>query len=89
MLTKDLEINCANTKKSRQFASWRTIELAYKIYTNVNTCNRVLTKITEEHVIPQKIKKMRIKYATQIFSNTLAAYIGLISNIQGIIFSYI
>lgn len=83
MLTKDLEINISSTSKIRQFASWTTIELAYKIDININSFHRMLPKITEEHVIPQKIKKMRVKNATQIFSSTLSSYIGLLSNLQG------
>ncbi|XP_024874994.1 uncharacterized protein LOC112456393 isoform X2 [Temnothorax curvispinosus] len=83
LLNKDLEINISRTSKSRQFASWKTIELAYKIDTNVNNFNRMLSKITEEHVVPDKIKKMRVKNATQIFSSTFSAYIGLFSHMQG------
>lgn len=83
LVTKDLEINISSTSKSRQFASWKTIELAYKIDTNINNFNHLLPKITEEHVIPKKIKKMRVKNAVQIFSNTLSAYIRLLSQMQG------
>lgn len=83
LLTKDLEINVSRTSTNRQFASWKIIELSYKIDINGNSFNRMLPKITEEHVIPNKIKKMKVKFATQIFSNTLAAYIDMFTRLQG------
>lgn len=33
---------------------------------------RLLDKITEEHVNPEKNNKMRVKHATQIFSHSMA-----------------
>jgi len=51
------------------------------IYTN--TLNRQLPKLTDEHVIRSKIKKMKVKCAAQIFSATLSAYIEYNSKIKG------
>ena len=33
---------------------------------------RCLQKLTEEHINPEKIKKMRVKAATQVFSHSVA-----------------
>ena len=33
---------------------------------------RLLNKITEEHINPEKINKMRVKSATQFFSHSMA-----------------
>lgn len=82
LLNKDLEVEVESTSE-RKFATWRTVELAYKIDTHTNVLNRMLPKITEEHVIPKRIKKMKVKYATQIFSKSLSAYIGQFSCMQG------
>ncbi|XP_037292199.1 uncharacterized protein LOC115454781 [Manduca sexta] len=34
---------------------------------------RLLHKLNDEHVIPEKIKKMKVKNATRVFSKTMAA----------------
>lgn len=57
--------------------------MAYEIDIRNNTINRMLPKITEEHVIPNKIKKMKVKCATQIFSRSVSAYIQLLSDFEG------
>lgn len=53
-LIKDIEIN-VKSSTTREFASWDVIETAYKIDTHSNTLNRQLKKLTEEHVIKNKI----------------------------------
>ncbi|XP_036139614.1 uncharacterized protein LOC118648110 isoform X2 [Monomorium pharaonis] len=85
LLFKNLEINITkNTKTNeRQLASWDIIELAYKMDINTNTLNRQLPRLTDEHVIKSKIKKMKVKCAAQIFSARLSAYIEYNSKIKG------
>jgi len=41
-----------------------------------------LLKITEKHVNPALIPKMRTKYAVKIFSNAVTNFINLLLNIQ-------
>lgn len=79
-----MEINATNSgKKERQFASWDIIDQAYKMDIYTNTLNRQLPKLTDEHVIRSKIKKMKVKCAAQIFSARLSAYIEYNSKIKG------
>lgn len=63
-------------------AKWSDIELAFKID---NGCGefRALPKLTESHVNPLKIKKMKVSCATQVFSNTVASVMNLL-RISGI-----
>jgi len=76
LLFKNLEFNVNSQKTNeRQFASWEIIELTYKMDININTLNRQLPTLTDEHVIRSKIKKMKVKCAAQIFSARLSAYI--------------
>ena len=41
---------------------------------------RLLPKLTENHVMPNKIKKMKVKYATQVFSKSVAANMGYMAS---------
>lgn len=81
-LVKDIEIN-VNSSITKEFASWDIIESAYQIDIHSHTLNRQLKNLTDEHVIKNKIKKMKVKLATQIFSATLSAFIEYNSRIQG------
>ena len=54
-------------------ASWKDIE---KFYNNDNTLTiRTAPKLTEKHLHPNGFSKMKVKYATQVFSHTVAAAI--------------
>ncbi|TGZ56683.1 Uncharacterized protein DBV15_12521, partial [Temnothorax longispinosus] len=66
-LVKNIEIN-VKSSTTRELASWDIIETAYQIDTHSLTLNRQLRKLTDEHVIKNKIKKMKVKLATQVFS---------------------
>lgn len=80
-LEKDIEINI--DKNVKRIASWNIIETAYKIDIHSNTFNRQLRKLSDQHVIKNKIKKMKVKLAAQIFSATLSAFIEYNSKIKG------
>uniref|UniRef100_A0A2A4JY71 THAP-type domain-containing protein n=2 Tax=Heliothis virescens TaxID=7102 RepID=A0A2A4JY71_HELVI len=41
---------------------------------------RLIPKLTESHVNPEKMNKMKVKYATQIFSRTVAANMGYLAD---------
>lgn len=83
-LEKDIEIDIKkNGLNDKGIASWNIIETAYKLDINSNLLNRQLKKLTEQHVVKNKIKKMRVKLAAQIFSATLSAFIQNNSQIQG------
>lgn len=83
LMNKDLEIEVSKKNTNRKFACWRYLELGYDIDTHRGTLNRILTKITDEYIIKNKIKKMKVKFATQLFSKSVSAYIQLLSDFGG------
>lgn len=40
---------------------------------------RMLPKLTDAHVLPNKIKKMKVKCATQVFSRSVAVAMGYLA----------
>lgn len=86
LLDKDLEFDCdlssRSTKKQpvqRKFASWQHIIDVYEIDVYGQQNRRFLKKLTERHVYSHKIKKMRVKNALQIFSNSVAGRLEALS----------
>ncbi|TGZ50609.1 Uncharacterized protein DBV15_11884 [Temnothorax longispinosus] len=69
LLTKDLTINC--DEKEKRITSWDVIKTAWIMDKKLNTIRPQLKKITKEHIEEDKIKKMRVKHATQVLSGTL------------------
>lgn len=59
-----------------KYAMWSIVELLYEM-------NPKVGKLTEEHVVPAKIKKMRVKYAAQVFSRSVADFLRFASKITG------
>lgn len=57
---------------------WEDIEKAYNIDSTSGEI-RCLTKISDGHVIKNKIKKMKVSCATQIFSHTMASVMNLMA----------
>jgi len=49
---------------------------------NLNIIRPQLKKLTQEHIIENKIKKMRVKHATQVLSGTVASYIETLTNLK-------
>lgn len=73
MLTKLLEfdVGCSITNQ-RRFANWAHIKLAYEIDINNLNNNRQLPNLTQNHFSDDNRKKMRVKYAAQALSNSVA-----------------
>jgi len=69
LLTKNLLMN---KKNITSVASWDIVKTAWQMDRSMNTIRPQLKKLTEEHIVENKIKKMRVKYATQVFSGTVA-----------------
>lgn len=55
--------------------SWEDVRAVYQIDKKSNTA-RAIPKISEQHITPNTFQKMRVKYATQIFSRTVSAAIN-------------
>lgn len=67
-------------------AKWEDIYMAYQIDPYLGSL-RLMPKITDSHVNPDKINKMKVSKCTQVFSHTVAtamnvfAFSGLLVNI--------
>lgn len=81
-LQKDIEIN-ENKLNMKEIASWDIIETAYELDITTNILNRQLKKLTDQHIKRNRIKKMKVKLAAQVFSATLSAFIEYNSRIDG------
>lgn len=83
LLTKDLWTN-TNKKpnEEKKYACWDDIITAYEIDKFSFLRLRQMPKLTEKHVYPNAIPKMRVKYATQILSNTVSNFIDVILNLS-------
>lgn len=74
LVTKNLALSCKNNVPT-EIASWDIIKAAWIMDKTLNTIRPQMQKLTLEHVFEDKIKKMRVKYATQILSGTIASCI--------------
>lgn len=72
LLTKNSLLNKNNIAS---VASWDIIKTAWQMDRTMNSIRPQLKKLTEEHIFEKKIKKMRVKHATQVLSGTVASYI--------------
>lgn len=63
-------------------AKWNHITALYEVDNGPNlVCGlRVLPHLTDEHVYPHKVKKMKVKHAAQIFSYRLASTMLMVNN---------
>ncbi|CAH0726212.1 unnamed protein product, partial [Brenthis ino] len=68
IITKDLIYTIDGQEKIIKWEYFQLVYNADKSYKEL----RLLNKLTEAHVIPEKINKMRVKSATQLFSHSVA-----------------
>lgn len=68
LLEKDL--HCVINGK-KHIASWSHITKLYEIDLKQGLFYSQCNKLSDEHVLPQKIKKMKVKNCTQVFSHTV------------------
>ncbi|XP_025161359.1 uncharacterized protein LOC112590045 isoform X2 [Harpegnathos saltator] len=87
LLTKDLAMSCENGV-SAKIASWDIIKTAWIMDRETHKIRPQLKKIKCEHIMEDKIKKMRVKYAVQVLSGTMASCIETLatSNYDTIIY---
>lgn len=78
LLTKDLIVDKYKKGEYRQFASWKDIETAYKMDKHSFLRQRQMPKLTNKHVDPTLIPKMKVKYATQVLSHTVANFLDVV-----------
>ncbi|XP_026744726.1 uncharacterized protein LOC113506066 [Trichoplusia ni] len=60
-------------------AKWSHIKLLYDENPGYKGV-RLIPKLTENHVNPDKINKMKVKFASQIFSRTVASNMGYLAD---------
>lgn len=67
-----------NNKQEQLKAKWDDILKAYLIDSSFEDV-RCLPRITEHHVEPKKIRKMKVSYAAQVLSHSMAGAITLMA----------
>lgn len=78
LMTKNLIFTKNNIKYT---ASWNYIIDLYKLDVKNEVCGlRTLPKLTELHVIPEKVRKMRVSIAAQTLSQRVAATMRLMAD---------
>lgn len=68
LLTKDLHFTINGKEYT---ASWKHIEQVY--FADIEDEHRLLNKLTDQHVVRNKINKMKVKCCTQVFSNQVGS----------------
>ncbi|XP_045477877.1 uncharacterized protein LOC123683023 [Harmonia axyridis] len=64
--------------REKKIAKWLHIEQFYHLNLTDQTL-RINNKLTDAHVIPEKINKMKVKLCTQVFSHSVGSMMKLIS----------
>lgn len=75
LMTKDLDIDMSNEDENKGYATWEDLAKCYLIDKGLHTIRRQCSKLTDGHIVLTKIKKMKVKYCTQVFSATVASAI--------------
>ena len=69
--------------ENRKFAPWDHVVKAYEIDLYDPRLSAMVPDLTDEHIYPDKIKKMSVKLMMQVFSKKLASFMDLLSLITG------
>lgn len=69
--------------KDNLTASWKDITVTYQLDC-LSDSSHILTKITTTHINPSSFQKMKVKYAIQIFSNSMHTTFKLAHNSENI-----
>lgn len=82
LLNKHLMLNKnIYTDLKCRYASWDAIERLYAIdilnkYSDIQ--QRMMPKLINKHIYPNLIPKMKVKYAVQVLSHTVARYMAIV-----------
>lgn len=74
-MTKNLIFYVDDIKKE---AKWSDLVELYNVDSQIPDC-KMLPRLTDQHIIPEKVKKMKVKYATQVFSQRVASTMNLLA----------
>ena len=72
LLDKKLQFTF-NGEKTRKVADWNHVIQSYQL--DSDRPLRLMPKLTNQHVMPKEIKKMKVSACTQVFSHTVSACI--------------
>lgn len=75
LITKNLKYVYENEQRT---AKWAHLQLLLKENPGYKGI-RLIPKLTESHVVPEKISKMKVKFASQVFSRTVASNMGYLA----------
>ncbi|KAF0706516.1 THAP-type domain-containing protein, partial [Aphis craccivora] len=76
LLTKDLEYTVDNITK---YAKWSHLEDLYHMDSAIPDC-KILPRLTDQHIVRDKIGKMKVKYATQVFSQRVSSTMNFLAS---------
>lgn len=83
LLNKDLELDYIEADKNintnenveRKYASWDHVQMAYDIDQNGHALYKCMPKLTDAHIRPFKMKKMKVSCCTEAESETMSQFI--------------
>lgn len=75
LLTKNLNFVTENTPK---IAKWDHLFELYQADSKIEDC-KMLPRLTDCHVMPDKIPKMKVRYSTQVFSQRVSAIMSFLA----------
>jgi len=75
LLTKDLAYTVDNITK---YAKWSHLEDLYHMDSAIPDC-KILPRLTEQHIVRDKIGKMKVKFATQVFSQRVSSTMNFLA----------
>ena len=81
-LTKDKEIDFDRPhlkNADRKFAAWNHVITAYEIDVYSDLIERHVPDLTDQHIYPEKINKMKVKHMMQIFSKKMSCFVDLLA----------
>ncbi|KAI5635915.1 transposase protein domain-containing protein [Phthorimaea operculella] len=78
LITKHLQYK-DNTSNQVKTAKWAHIEMFHQENPGYKGI-RLVPKLTDAHCIPSKIPKMKVKYASQVFSQTVGSTMGYLAD---------
>jgi len=65
----------------RKEAQWKYLVDLFKLDSAIDDV-KMLPRLTEQHVIPEKIKKIKVKMAAQIFSQRISAFMTFVASMK-------
>jgi len=75
LMTKDL---CFSSDGTKRFAKWDHLIQLYNTDNVIPDC-KMLPRLTDNHVIPEKVLKIKVRYVTQVFSHRVSAVMNFLA----------